>query len=192
MDALKIRKATLVGHSMGSFIVHKVAVQAPSRVERLVLVGSAPTSAGNEVVIGLDEAVQTLENPIDPQFVHDFQSSTFYPPNGVPEEFIQTAVSESLKVPASVWKQALAGLIAEDHSRQLSRITAPTLILWGDQDGIFTYEDQLALDALIPDSTLRLYLPATFPRSAGPGSTGHGLHVEWPRRFVDDLEAFAR
>jgi non-heme chloroperoxidase len=192
MDALKIRKATLVGHSMGSFIAHKVAVQAPSRVQRLVLIGSAPTSAGNEVILGLNEAVQALTDPIDRQFVHDFQASTFYPPNGVPEEFIDTAVSESLKVPASVWKQALTGLIAEDHSAQLPRIKAPTLILWGDQDGIFTYEDQLALDILIPDSTLRLYLPVTFPASPGPGSTGHGLHVEWPRRFVDDLERFAR
>jgi pimeloyl-ACP methyl ester carboxylesterase len=192
MDALHIRKATLVGHSMGSFIAHKVAVDAPSRVERLVLVGGAPTSAGNLVILGLDEAVQTLGDPVDPEFVYAFQASTFYPENGVPEEFILTAVWESLKLPASVWKQTLAGLLAEDHSTRLAKITAPTLILWGDQDGIFTYEDQLALDVLIPDSLLKLYVPTTFPDNPGPGSTGHGLHAEWPQRFVEDLEAFAR
>ncbi|HSN88414.1 MAG TPA: alpha/beta hydrolase [Thermoanaerobaculia bacterium] len=192
MDALKIRKATLVGHSMGSFIAHKVAVLEPSRVERLVLIGGAATSAGNEVILGLNEAVQALEDPIDPVFVDEFQTSTFWPGNGVPREFIDTAVSESLKVPASVWKQALAGLLAEDHSADLGKVTAPTLILWGDQDGIFPFGDQQRLDILIPDSTLKLYVPESFPESAGPGSTGHGLHVEWPQRFVDELESFLR
>ncbi|HEX9919080.1 MAG TPA: alpha/beta hydrolase, partial [Pyrinomonadaceae bacterium] len=56
----------------------------------------------------------------------------------IPAEFLDTAVSESLKLPASVWKQTLAGMIYEDHSTQLNRIKAPTLILWGDNDGIFS------------------------------------------------------
>jgi hypothetical protein len=64
---------------------------------------------------------------------------------------------------------------------ELSRLTAPTLILWGDHDGMFTLEDQDALAALISNAALKLY-----------AETGHGLHVEWPQRFVDDLEAFAR
>jgi pimeloyl-ACP methyl ester carboxylesterase len=179
MDALKIRKATIVGHSMGSFIAQTVALNRPDRVERLVLIGSAPTSAGNEVVLGLNEAVRALADPIDPLFVREFQAGTFYSP--IPPEFLDTAVAESLKVPASVWKQALEGLLAEDHSARLSQIQVPTLILFGDHDGIFTLEDQQTLDARIPDSTFVLY-----------AGTGHGLHVEFPQRFVGDLEAFAR
>lgn len=86
--------------------------------------------------------------------------------------------------------KALEEMLTEDHSSQLSQITAPTLILYGDRDGIFFYEDNLLLDALIPDSTLKLY----YRDSTGghPGHTGHGLHVEWPREFVKDLEAFAK
>lgn len=177
MDALKIEKATVIGHSMGSFIAQKVALNYPKRVERLVLIGSAPT-AGNDVVLGLNEAVQSLDDPIDPAFVHDFQASTFY--NPIPPEFLDTAVSESLKVPASVWKQALVGLIAEDHRAQLDTIAAPTLILWGYHDGIFTLQDQLTLATIVPHATFIEY-----------DDTGHGLHVEWPERFVNDLQAFA-
>ncbi|HEY0607852.1 MAG TPA: alpha/beta hydrolase [Herpetosiphonaceae bacterium] len=179
MDALKIKRATIVGHSMGSFVAHQFAIEYPKRTERLVLIGSAPTSFGNEVILGLDEAVQQLEDPIDPTFVREFQASTFYRP--IPPEFLDTAVSESLKLPASVWKQTLTGLLAEDHRAQLGQIKAPTLILWGDHDGIFTLEEQQELDARIPNSTFKLYV-----------ETGHGLHVEWPQRFVNDLEAFAR
>jgi len=193
MDALGIRKATVVGHSMGSLNAHKFAIAHPSRVERLVLVGSATTLAGNANVIGLNDFVQNvLADPVSDfsDFVHDFQSSTFAGENGAPEWFVETAVSESLKVPAAVWKQALAEMLIEDHTSQLSQITAPTLILYGDHDGIFFREDQDTLDALIPDSTLKVYYrDAT---GGHPGHTGHGLHVEWPQEFVNDLEAFAK
>jgi pimeloyl-ACP methyl ester carboxylesterase len=194
MDALRIRKATIVGHSMGSLNAHKFAIEHPERVERLVLVGSATTLKGNANVIPLyTDAVRYMEDPLFPewaQFVYDFQASTFAGENGAPEEFIRTAASESLKVPAAVWKQALEEMLVEDHTAQLPQITAPTLILYGDHDGIFFREDQDTLDALIPDSTLKVYYrDAT---GGHPGHTGHGLHVEWPREFIDDLDAFAK
>jgi non-heme chloroperoxidase len=188
MNALNIQKATIVGHSMGSFIAHKFAVEHPQRVERLVLIGGAPTMAGNEVIAGLNDFVQTLEDPLDPQFVRDFQASTYA--NPIPEEFLNTAVSESLKLPASVWKQTLAGMISEDHSAQLNRIDAPTLILWGDNDGIFSLQDQLALDTLIPHSIFKRYSAAILPSGSRDG--GHGLHVEFPQLIASDIEAFAK
>lgn len=194
MDALRIRKATIVGHSMGSLNAHKFAVEHPDRVERLVLVGSATTLAGNPNVVSLyNDAVRDMTDPLVPgwvDFVYAFQESTFAGENGAPRWFVDTAVSESLKVPAAVWKQALEEMLIEDHTAQLPQITAPTLILYGDHDGIFFREDQDALDALIPDSTLKVY----YRDSTGghPGHTGHGLHVEWPQEFVSDLEAFAK
>lgn len=43
MDALHLERATIVGHSMGSVVAQQIAVAAPGRVERLVLVGSGPS-----------------------------------------------------------------------------------------------------------------------------------------------------
>lgn len=168
MTALKIDKATLVGHSMGGFIAHKVAVDYPQRVQRLVLIGAAPTAVRNPVIKELNNTIQALVEPIDPGFVREFQASTFYKP--IPPAFLDTAISESLKVPLIVWKQALAGLIVEDYATQLNQIEAPTLILWGDRDGIVTLQNQQALQAQIPNSTLKIYR-----------ETGHGLHVESPQ-----------
>ena len=45
MDLLGIAEAAVVGHSMGSFIARAVAAQAPQRVDRLVLIGSAATAS---------------------------------------------------------------------------------------------------------------------------------------------------
>lgn len=177
MNALGIHKASLVGHSMGSFIAQSVAIAAPNRIRKLVLIGSGPTLAGNPVALDFAPIVDTLVDPVDPVFVREFQASTFYRP--IPPSFLDMAVSESLKVPATVWKQALDGLLAEDHTAQLPQIRAKTLVFWGDQDIFFGAADEQTLIDGIPRSKLVTYR-----------QTGHGLHVERPHRFVRDLEDF--
>jgi len=178
MDALHIERAALVGHSMGSLIAHyTAAISAPERFTKLVLIGSSPTATGNPVALDLQAAVDQLSDPIDPAFVRDFQSSTFYRP--IPDRYLDTAIEESLKVPAAIWKQALDNLIDEDHSAQLAQITAETRIVWGDQDVFFSRADQDTLVNTIPDSTLSVY-----------EQTGHGLHAERPVRFVVELSRF--
>lgn len=179
MDALDIAQATLVGHSMGSFIAHQAAIEHPDRVSGLVLIGSAPTAAGNPGIIELLEVVSGFTDPIDPAFIHDFQTSTAATP--LPRDFLALIIRESQKVPAAVWQQALAGLAAEDHGNALSRITAPTVILWGDEDELFPAPDQQALASAIANATLEAYAGA-----------GHALHWEAPARAARDIARFVR
>jgi pimeloyl-ACP methyl ester carboxylesterase len=178
MDALGIQRATIVGHSMGSFIAQQVALESPERVRALVLIGSAPT-ANNEVIRGLNAEVARLQDPISPAFVRDFQASTVSKP--VPDSYLATLVSESLKVPARVWKATLDGLIAENHATKLGSITAPTLVVGGELDSIFSVAEQRALASALPRSTLVLY-----------PQVGHAPHAETPQRFVQDLTSFLR
>ena len=174
MDAKGIEKATLVGHSMGSMIAQLAAGQHPERVSRLVLIGSM-TAGGSEGVNELNEAVQALVDPIDPEFVREFQLSTLY--GEVPAEFLEQVIAESLRTPAHVWRQALASFVERDTTGILNQITAPTFILWGNQDLIFPRSDQDTLVRLIAQATLVVY-----------EETGHGVHWEQPERFVADLE----
>lgn len=178
MQALGIERATIVGHSMGSFIAQTVAIEYPARVKKLVLVGSA-TVSGNEGVLGLRDAVQTLTDPVPYEFAYDFQASTVFVP--VPDEFLRTAVSESLKLPAREWKDVLDGLIATQNADRLDEIQAPTLVIWGEQDGIFPRGEQDALIAAIPDATLSVY-----------AATGHAPHWERPADFARELEKFVK
>ncbi|MCY1073111.1 alpha/beta fold hydrolase [Archangium lansingense] len=179
LDSQGIQRAVLVGHSMGSFIAQQVALEHPQRVEALVLIGSAPTVHGNAVAAELKSYVDTLSDPIDPAFVRDFQAGTFYRP--IPPSFLDTAVSESLKVPARVWKASLDGLIAEDHAARLGTLSVPTLVVGGDRDGFFSVAEQQALAQALPRATLALYT-----------ETGHAPHVEQPQRFVHDVKEFLR
>ena len=157
-----------------------MALDYPHRVGRLVLIG-AQTPA-NEAISGLREEVQALEDPVPPEFVREFQESTIYHP--VPEEFLDTVVSESLKLPARVWRaymeQAVLS-IDHDYVLPLREIDVPTLMLWGEQDPLFPREEQERLAEAIPDATLKVY-----------PETGHAVHWDRPEWIVRDLEAFVR
>jgi non-heme chloroperoxidase len=178
MDALDLGSVVIAGHSMGSSIAQRFALDYPERTLGLVLVGSVTTWRGHPDFVELwDSVVSTLTDPIDPGFVLEFQESTLA--QSVPPTFLETIVQESLKLPARVWKAALLeGLLEADFSGELEKIKAPTLIVWGDQDTL-TGSEQEALAATIAGSQLMVY----------PGA-GHGLHWEEPARFAADLVTF--
>lgn len=178
LDTLGIGKAVVVGHSMGSFIARKVAVKAPARVERLVLVGSAGT-ARNEATQELLQEVETLTDPVEEGFVRAFQASTLCRP--VPAEFFARIVAESLKLPARVWKAALTELLTTDDEADLARIRCPVLILGGSQDGVFSQVEQEHLATCIPGAALKI-----------SPDIGHDPQWEAPEDFASDLLAFIR
>ncbi|HEX5832082.1 MAG TPA: alpha/beta hydrolase [Gemmatimonadaceae bacterium] len=177
MDAVGVRRATVVGHSMGSFIAQQMAVVAPARVERLVLVG---TSTAPRTFVGFDDlrqAVEALRDPVDPAFAREFQESTVHQP--IPAAFMERAIAESLTLPAYVWHGVMAGMLATGPVTELGAARVPTLILWGERDAFCSRAEQDALLALVPHAELRVY-----------PETGHALHWERPERFVQDLTGF--
>jgi non-heme chloroperoxidase len=183
MDAVGIEEATLVGASTGALFAQRVALSYPRRVSRLVLVGAqTPANAANEVVSGLREEIGALEDPVPPEFVRGFQESTIYQP--VPQEFLDTVVSESLKLPARVWRDYMEGAVLSidhDYVVPLREIDVPTLMLWGEQDPLFPREEQERLAAAIPGASLKVY-----------PDTGHALHWDRPEWVVRDLEGFMK
>jgi pimeloyl-ACP methyl ester carboxylesterase len=119
----------------GSYVGQRFALDHPERT--LGLIGSFTTVRGNPAVVDLwASAVSKLLDPIDPDFVAEFQRSTLARP--VPQTFLDMVVEESLKVPARVWRAALQGLFMADHSGELQKIRAPTLIVWGHRDEFFS------------------------------------------------------
>ena len=176
MDAMELPSATLVGHSMGSFIAQQVALAAPKRVARLVLLGSAANGRSKDL-LEFQQVVDTLDDPVPEEIAREFQISTIYRP--LPDDFLNQVVAESLKLPAYVWRAALAGCLAIDSTADLGRIKAPTLLLRGDHDAIFPRDAQAALVAGLEDAVLRVY-----------PETGHAIHWERPEQVIDHLHTF--
>ena len=141
LDAVSIERATFVGHSFGSFVARRIAIANPRRVARLVLIGTG-VSAGTPAVLEARAALEDLPDPVPAGFARDFQASTAYLP--LPELFFERIVAESLKLPARLWSGALDGLLAYNDVEQLSRITMPTLLIWGEHDALFPGETRTA------------------------------------------------
>ena len=175
MEAKGIERATVVGHSMGSFVAQQLATLAPSRVTKLVLIGSAD-SVKNDVVRGLREEIKALTDPVSERFIRDFQMGTLARP--VPQEFLAAVFSESGKLPARVWKEIVDGLLTGADA-ELTKIKAPTLIIWGDRETVFLRVEQDKLITEIAKSQFRVY-----------EGTGHSPPWEEPERVARDLQEF--
>jgi pimeloyl-ACP methyl ester carboxylesterase len=176
MDAKNIKKASIIGHSMGSFVAIQTAFQAPERVDRLMLIGSA-TTADNEVTRELRKTVDTLQDPVPVNFVREFQSGAVHAP--LPNGFFEKAVAESMKVPARVWKAALAGCMSANLLEKLPKVTAVTLVIWGEKDAIFPRSEQDLLVNRLPKGMIQVY-PVT----------GHSPNWEHPQQVVSNLSVF--
>ena len=177
MDALDINKAVILGHSMGSAVAQRFVIEYPERALGLVVANAFYSQARSPVLRELWDSVKEMDDPVNPEFVREFQESTIVRP--VQESFFETIVQESLKLPARVWRALMEAAFQEDFSDKLQTIKVPALIIWGNRDDITTRSDQEAQIAAIQNSQY-----AEYP------DTGHAPHWEEPQRFASDLTTF--
>ena len=168
LDALEVPRVTLVGHSMGSFSARRAAAFAAGRIDRLILVG-AGAFGDTPAVREMASVIETLTDPVDPAFVRTFQEGTSS--DQLPREFFERVVSESLKLPARVWKASVAGVIGY-HAVE-DRIECDTLVVGGEKDAIFSVAEQQAIADRIPNARLRLF-----------ANLGHAPHWEDPEALA--------
>jgi pimeloyl-ACP methyl ester carboxylesterase len=145
-------------------------------VANLVLIGTG-FSASNAVVRDLQGALRDLPDPIPVEFAREFQSSTAYRP--LPEEFFERLIEESLKLPPRLWRILIDRLVDYDDTRNLTRIEAPTHLLWGERDALYSRAEQDAFLGALPGARLSIY-----------DETGHCPNWEQPERVAADIVAF--
>jgi non-heme chloroperoxidase len=177
LDAKGVHAALIVGHSGGSYTAQRFALDYPDRTLGVVLIGSFHAFRDNPGVQELQEVVAQLSDPVDRDFVREFQESCVAQP--VPAGFMEAIIDGSSRVPARVWKAYLEDLLAADVPTESGTIAAPTLIMWGDQDAFCGRSDQDALLAAIPQAPLSIYR-----------GTGHCPHWEQPERAAAEIAAF--
>jgi non-heme chloroperoxidase len=177
MDAKQIVRATIVGHSMGGFIAQQVALAAPRRVAQLVLMGTATTPRAFNGLGEFEKAVSSLPDPVPDAFAREFQLSTIK--GRVSKQFIDRAVSESMKLPVHVWRGVMAGLLDYERAVALGRSGIPTLVLHGADDPWVNSTEADSLAAMTSARQIRKY-PAT----------SHAIHWERPTEVARDIRAF--
>lgn len=175
LDQRGIERAVVCGHSMGSVVATRVALDAPDRVAGLVLMGSRPSFAGLDELF---DEIAAMDDAVGYAFAEAFQVSTLARP--IPDGMLEAVSAESCKMPVRVWKAIAAGLLQIDHTAELAAIAAPTLVLWGDHDEFCGRAQQDALVAGIPNARFIAY-----------EGGGHAFHWEDPATVARDIAAFA-
>lgn len=177
MTLRRIPEAIVVGHSLGALVAQRFALDFPEHVAGLVLIGTFKSQAESAELREMIASLETMTDPVEADLVHAFQASTIA--QQVPEKFFATILAESARVPIHVWRSVLRAVLAYDDFDQLPKVSAPTILYWGERDGFSTYEQQQEIAHAIADAELRVYAGA-----------GHSLQWEEPQRFAADLVSF--
>ena len=178
MDAMGLRRAVIVGHSMGSTVALRFALDHPERAAGLVLLAGFPSIKGHPEVQALwDSDLRDLRDPVPPALARAFQESTLARP--IAPAQLDLFVAESLRVPARVWRAAFREFLDEDFSADLPRIEAPALLIAAGRDPFSRRQER---DLLA--SRLRRATVIDYP------DTGHAVHWEEPARVAADIARF--
>jgi non-heme chloroperoxidase len=152
-------------------------IERPGRVAGLGLLGPFRTLVGNPALEELRLQLATTADAVSPELAREFQESTLARP--IPSERLQSAVSESQKMPGRIWKALTRHLLDEDFSGDLARIGAPALVVWGERDVFTSRKEQERLVATLRNARL-----VTVPEA------GHAMHWEDPAGTAAILAGF--
>lgn len=135
LDGLGIDRAAFVGHSQGGWLVLNLALAAPQRVERMVLLSPAPALLRLHWQTLL-HMLPVLAIPSRAMYTWSFQWMTTMrldsqQPNPLVEQFMvgtKTFRPQELSM----------GVTSVFTDEELRRITAPTLLLIGDHEVVYS------------------------------------------------------
>src|SRR6202789_2957927 len=130
LDALGVRKADIVGHSLGSIIAQTFAEYWPERTSHVVLIsstgGEPPGMAKKPPQFDFAAAIRGLKEPIEAD--SPFMVAWWDSPTPVDADFIRRERIDSAATPLRVWlailDQSLAGNRYEDLQGSLPRLRA--------------------------------------------------------------------
>ena len=174
LEEAGVERAHVVGTSLGGMVAQELALSAPARVNRLVLVCTHPGGARAfpmpKQTVRLMEARATLREYVENSLEPD-------PRPELVERILEHRVATAQ--PYEPWAAQAAAGAAFDAAERLADLAAPTLILHGDGDVVVDPRNAGLLAELVPEASVKMY----------PGC-GHLLMWQEPERFARDLEEF--
>lgn len=187
LDDAGVERAHIVGASMGGMIVQAIAIRHPHRV---ISMTSIMSTTGNPNVGQATPAAMTalMAPPAtsrDEAIERGKQSARIVGSPGYPagDEVVAARIARDFDrcfYPIGVARQMLAVMATGDRSEALNTVTAPTLVIHGEDDPLVTLSGGQATAAAIPGARL-----VTFP------GMGHDLPASLRAKFVEVIAGHA-
>lgn len=181
LDALDIERADVVGNSFGGALALALAIRAPQRVRRLVLMGSVGVpfeiTEGLDAVWGYAPSVENMRRIMD-VFAHDRSLVTDELARLRYEASIRPGIQEAyaamFPAPRQRWVNAMGSPEAA-----IRALPHETLLVHGREDRVIPLATSLTLSQWIPNSQLHVF-----------GHCGHWTQIEHTERFNRLVEGF--
>lgn len=134
MEAQGIARAHIGGHSMGGAVGALLAANHPERVDRLVLVNAAIRPRGAHATARASDVVRTISH--------------------TPPGFTPLLARDLLRTRPRSFITATVNVLQAEWHAHLTRIAAPTLIVWGEHDALTPLSLGHTIADIIPDAQL--------------------------------------
>ena len=183
MDALAVPRASLIGNSMGGKLAWQFAAEHPERVDKLVLISpDGYASPGFEYGKKAEVPMVAKVLPYTlPTFLLRMNLAPAYADKSRLTDDTVTRYRDLMLAPGV--RRALldrtAQVMLEPPEPMLRRIRAPTLLIWGEKDGLIPFSNARDYLKVIPNVRL-----VSFP------DLGHVPQEEDPVRSLVPVAAF--
>lgn len=171
LDRMNIDRFVLLGHSMGGMIAQEIARKIPSRVERLVLYGTGPLGRMPDRFETLEVSLERLGHEGVEQTARRIAATWFV--EGDQHPGFQTMERIGAMASAAAARSSLQAMAEWDGRANLSALTMPSLIIWGDEDKSYRWHQVETLWSGLPNASLAVI----------PGAS-HAAHLEKPAIFT--------
>jgi len=183
LDRLGVQRATFIGNSMGGRIAWAFAAAHPDRVAKLVLI-SPDGFVSHGVEYGKPQAVPALMQVLPytlPRSMLRANLAVAYADQGRLTDATVQRTYDMMVAPGvrSAIVARMRQLVLPDPVPLLRRLAMPTLLLWGDKDGMIPVSNAQDYLAALPNASLVVV----------PG-IGHVPQEEAPRETIKPLRDF--
>lgn len=183
MDRLRVRRAVLVGNSMGGRIAWSFAARHPARVARLVLI-SPDGFASAGMAYGRTADVPMTAGLLPYMLPTPLLRLNLAAAYGDPQRLSEEAVARyrDMILAPGVREAVLARMqqmVLQDPVPILRQVHVPVLLLWGEKDGVIPIRHAADYLAALPDARL----------VALPG-LGHVPQEESPAEALEPVKKF--
>jgi pimeloyl-ACP methyl ester carboxylesterase len=186
LDRLGVQRAVIGGNSLGGGIALRIALDYPTRVDRLILVDSGGYPLVSEStpiglwLLGTPMISRLLQNTLPRFLVVQGLQDTWGDPSRITQEHIERAIELTQR------EGNRAALVARFAQRsrttiahRIPEIRVPTLIMWGGRDRLVPVATAHRFHHDIAESTLAIF-----------DDLGHAPEEEDPARTAAAVRAF--
>lgn len=160
MHYLNIKKAHIVGHSMGGCIAQYIGIYHPEILNKLVLVASrGKPSALSKMLLEMKAKLQRagVSDVLLAEYVMPFLFSEYFLKNkSNVTGFIHWTLKNTHPQSLTSYENQLHAVSPHDTFEKLHHISAPTLIIAGEEDILMPEKEAREMAAIIPHATLKI------------------------------------